>query len=248
MVFTLKVTAPATLEEGYSFDATADGRTFRVKVPEGGVQAGEEFVVHDSHEIIVATRQVSSPDEDAPLRGHWRKSFFACFDTLFTATFWMAFCCPAIQVAQLMTRFNLDWISRDASPEVVRRTFVASMIVLLVFWSFLGWLPEILFVYFLFYIFIQTRLRRKARIRYGIPGNVFVDLIRTLFCSCCSSIQMVRQTHDEKEYPYEALAVDGLPMWAKPLESETTASTVGGEAPQSATEEVDEVVVHATVV
>jgi hypothetical protein len=38
MISALKVVAPATLEEGYSFDAIVDGRTFRVKVPEGGVQ------------------------------------------------------------------------------------------------------------------------------------------------------------------------------------------------------------------
>jgi hypothetical protein len=54
MISALKVVAPATLEEGYSFDAIVDGRTFRVKVPEGGVQADEEFFVHHPQEIVSA--------------------------------------------------------------------------------------------------------------------------------------------------------------------------------------------------
>ena len=78
MVFALKVVAPATLEEGYSFDATIDGRTFRVKVPEGGVQAGEEFVVHDSQEIVSATKEISNQGAAAP-QGHWRKGHLFLF-------------------------------------------------------------------------------------------------------------------------------------------------------------------------
>ena len=221
MVFALKVIAPATLEEGYSFDATVDGRTFRVRVPEGGVVAGQEFVVHDSQEIIPATKESSIQDDGAP-RGQWRKGLFSCFDTMFSATFWMAFLCPVIQMAQLQTRFHLNWLSRDAPSEAVRRTFISSMIVFLVFWSVVGWFPESFILYLIFYLFVQTRLRRNARIRYDIPGNVIVDFLCTLICSCCSTIQMVRQTHDEKVYPYDGCSTDGLPLHAPPLLSENS--------------------------
>ena len=47
----------------------------------------------------------------------------------------MALICPMIQTAQLMTRFQLDWLSRQAPLESVRKTFVASMIVFMVIWT-----------------------------------------------------------------------------------------------------------------
>ena len=245
MVFALKVIAPATLEEGYSFDATVDGRTFRVKVPEGGVIAGQEFVVHDSQEIIVATGDSLNQD-DAP-QGQWRKSIFSCIDTMCTGTFWMAFFCPMIQTAQLLTRYHLNWLSREAPSEVVRRTFVAFMIVFVVVWTFLKWLPEILLLYVIFYIVVQTRLRRHARLRYNIPGNFFFDFVITLFFSCCSTIQMVRHTHDEKEYPYDGCTIDGLPLYAPPLER-VDATPRTEESPPAPSTESMEVIVHASVV
>ena len=70
MVLDLKVTAPATLEEGYSFDATVDGRVFRITVPEGGVIAGEEFVVHNAQEVVVIENDASI------VAGKWRNSIF----------------------------------------------------------------------------------------------------------------------------------------------------------------------------
>jgi len=253
MVFALKVIAPATLDEGYSFDATVDGRTFRVKVPEGGVQAGEEFVVRDSQEIVAASINDAQNEEDAP-HGRWRTSIFSCFETLLTSTFWMAFLCPVIQTAQLQTRFHLSCVSRDAPPQMVHRTFIASMLVFLVFWTFLVWYPQPFILYLLFYIFIQTRLRRNARRRYDIPGNLIIDLFHTLFCSCCSTIQMVRHTHDEKEYPYDGCATDGLPLYAPPLEHIEDAPAEEGSAGEGCdpdippTDEITEVTVQATVV
>ena len=41
----VRVVAPATLAEGYSFEAIVDGRMFIVMVPEGGVKEGQEFEV-----------------------------------------------------------------------------------------------------------------------------------------------------------------------------------------------------------
>lgn len=41
---TIRVVAPATLNEGYNFDVTTDGdgRTLTVTVPSGGVTEGED--------------------------------------------------------------------------------------------------------------------------------------------------------------------------------------------------------------
>ncbi|CAJ1937864.1 unnamed protein product [Cylindrotheca closterium] len=41
----IRVTAPATLEEGYSFDVLVSGEPFTVHVPPGGVKEGDEFDV-----------------------------------------------------------------------------------------------------------------------------------------------------------------------------------------------------------
>eukprot|EP00980_Cylindrotheca_fusiformis_P019735 scaffold6898_cov123-Cylindrotheca_fusiformis.AAC.12 len=41
----IRVIAPATLEEGYSFDVLVDGEPFTVHVPPGGVKEGQEFDV-----------------------------------------------------------------------------------------------------------------------------------------------------------------------------------------------------------
>ena len=39
---TIRVVAPATLNEGYNFDVNGDGRTLTVTVPSGGVTEGED--------------------------------------------------------------------------------------------------------------------------------------------------------------------------------------------------------------
>jgi Cys-rich protein (TIGR01571 family) len=41
----IRVIAPATLKEGYSFDVLVDGEPFTVHVPRGGVKEGQEFDV-----------------------------------------------------------------------------------------------------------------------------------------------------------------------------------------------------------
>mmetsp|Transcript_34469 Transcript_34469/g.83403 ORF Transcript_34469/g.83403 Transcript_34469/m.83403 type:complete len:311 (+) Transcript_34469:118-1050(+) len=64
---TVKVVAPATLSEGYTFDAVVDGRTVTVTVPTGGVKEGETFeaIVPSVAGGIVATTTktiVNNPD------------------------------------------------------------------------------------------------------------------------------------------------------------------------------------------
>ena len=42
---TVSVVAPATLNEGYTFDVPLDGETVAVSVPPGGVKEGEFFLM-----------------------------------------------------------------------------------------------------------------------------------------------------------------------------------------------------------
>ena len=55
---TLKVVAPATLNGGYNFDVTVDGKTLPVTVPPGGVMEGE-FIWRAEREPIVLARSKS---------------------------------------------------------------------------------------------------------------------------------------------------------------------------------------------
>jgi hypothetical protein len=41
----IRVVAPATLAEGYTFDVMLEGEAFTVQVPKGGVEQGETFEI-----------------------------------------------------------------------------------------------------------------------------------------------------------------------------------------------------------
>lgn len=57
---TVLVVAPATLEEGYSFEASIHNTSFLVVVPKGGVKEGQEF------EVPYPTFDSDEEEEDAP--------------------------------------------------------------------------------------------------------------------------------------------------------------------------------------
>lgn len=48
---TIRVIAPARLQEGFTFEVLVDGEPFTVRVPKGGVKEGQEFeVLYDREE------------------------------------------------------------------------------------------------------------------------------------------------------------------------------------------------------
>jgi hypothetical protein len=66
----LEVVAPATLPEGYAFEAEVKGETFTVRVPLGGVEEGQKFSVPFS----AGSRGYSGaavPRVSVPV-GHWK--------------------------------------------------------------------------------------------------------------------------------------------------------------------------------
>jgi len=69
------VVAPASLPEGYVFDASiGDGRTIKVTVPPGGIEEGQTFEVPMPREVqSMVTGEISIPV------GHWRDGLFNCF-------------------------------------------------------------------------------------------------------------------------------------------------------------------------
>jgi Cys-rich protein (TIGR01571 family) len=51
-------------------------------------------------------------------------------------------------------------------------------------------------------LIMLVRIRMEFRKHYKINGSCCADFCTMWFCSCCSIMQMLRQTHDEDEYKY----------------------------------------------
>jgi hypothetical protein len=100
----MQVTAPATLPEGYEFDARIGERTVKVVVPEGGVEIGQTFSV-PLPEVVgsLITGSISIPV------GHWRDGLFdifhygACHPAV-----WASCCCHLCKLTILSVGLKLS--------------------------------------------------------------------------------------------------------------------------------------------
>jgi Cys-rich protein (TIGR01571 family) len=89
--------------------------------------------------------------------------------------------------------------------------------VLAFFWvPVLGWILVFGF-YAIVVVLIGSNVRAYMRQKYKIParlpfrcGQYIDDLFFMLFCGCCSTIQMARHTHDDKDYPGHGCTTTGL--------------------------------------
>ena len=103
----IQVVAPATLPEGYEFDAIVGNTTLKVKVPAGGVEKGQSFPVSVTPDILLRPTTSSAgnvnigmPGNIGPSAtisipvGHWRDSLFHCFRYgPCHPHCWTSFCC-----------------------------------------------------------------------------------------------------------------------------------------------------------
>ena len=162
--------------------------------------------------------------------GRWGIRLCACFESFFTALFWMGFFCTPCLYAQLMQRLNLTCSGQ--SPRLGRRAtgtcmkvFVFTCITYMLVYFLRGWMIDMLFYVFLFYFFFMGILIRGIiRKRFGIPAThvracdgLLEDFCLAFCCSCCSGIQMARHTHNEQRYPYRGCSNNGLPTYAPTL-------------------------------
>ena len=86
----LSVVAPATLPEGYEFEACIGTSRFMVTVPPGGVEEGQAFEIALPSAVVSAASLTVSR---IPV-GHWRDSLVGCFNYGPCHThLWTAFCC-----------------------------------------------------------------------------------------------------------------------------------------------------------
>lgn len=224
MVDCIRVVAPATLEEGFSFEVLVDGKPFVVVVPDGGVKEGQEFEVpypsSDSTDATSATLDVPGGKDvavavmdqydsiGAPM-GQWRTSLCSCCDVVTQATPWMACFCVPVFLGQLLTRMHLAWHGRRTTRQEASLSFnriVMSYIAVLYLASIptFGSVAQILYAVVLTGV-IGFRMRRHFRKKYRIPASccgkcseALDDLCCVLCCGCCSLVQMARHTHNDK--------------------------------------------------
>ena len=162
----------------------------------------------------------------API-GRWRTTLCSCCDVITQSTFWMSFCCTPVLIAQLVTRLGLTWNGLPSqSLEETSLSFnriILSMMIALGIWKIPIIGGCVLFAYYVFIVvYVGSRVRSYIRQKYKIPysllptfcaariGERCDDLCCMLWCGCCSSIQMARHTHDDKEYPGHGCTTTGL--------------------------------------
>jgi len=186
----------------------------------GDSKKRDREVVEEENEDPKNKSVIWYDDNGTPIGG-WRTRLYGCCDVLTQSTFWMGFCCTPILVAQLITRLRLTWNGREGSQEETslsyNRLVLALVFTLAVFWvPFMGGLC--LFIYYLMVVvYVGSQVRGYVRQKYKIPstlptrcGDRLDDVCLMLCCGCCSSIQMARHTHDDKEYPGHGCTTTGL--------------------------------------
>jgi Cys-rich protein (TIGR01571 family) len=126
----IRVVAPETLEENFTFDILVGGQPVTVVVPSGGVTEGEEFEVPYPPHLDDEDEERSEGDEsgqdndsiqqndendenDKAPHGQFRVSLLSCCDVVTQATFWLGFCCLPVLLAQVLTRLGMKWNGQE---------------------------------------------------------------------------------------------------------------------------------------
>lgn len=239
----LEVVAPATLPEGYTFDAEANGHSFTVRVPVGGVEEGQRFSVP----FPAGANGYSGaaiPRASVPV-GHWKDGVCDCFQHgLIHPVLWNACCCPLVLVGQVMHRLKLTWLASEggtvaqttATFRILLGITVAYQVTRRILPYFVpfrvdvygepirtGWAIVLEYLLALsFFLFTSTmicRTRRRIRDRYGIPERPQCpggceDCLCSYLCCCCTVAQLARHTADYETYAGLCCSETGMPPHA----------------------------------
>lgn len=209
---TIRVQAPSDLEAGYTFEAEADGKTYTVTVPEGGVTAGQEFDA-EATEVQAA---VPAPAASGPKE--WNSGLCDCCSTC-PCPFFMAWCLPLIFTGQVLQRLKLNVIGQPGNHENTCMIYTVVTIVAYVLFLIFSAVARGAYVVSsfigIFWIVAVTLARNHMRKKYNIKPScagesVLDDCCCAYWCGCCTIIQMHRETHDEKQHKYNIATKTGL--------------------------------------
>lgn len=229
----LQVEAPIDLKQGYPLELEVDGKTVVISCPKD-VQCGEVFEVDLETHILRRTmtmansvEEASSKKDGAPSTADGKSFKYplcTCCDSqvVCTAMWWFSWICSCIPTAQLLNRLKLNAIGRPRTSEdgaptfwIVVGTYTLCRVIVFFFPVMrLGafvffWL--LFFGYTVYWIVLLTRARLQFRNRYAIVGSTCNDCCISSFCTCCTLVQMFRQTQDETVHEYECCTLNGLP-------------------------------------
>ena len=219
------VTAPATLAEGYTFEANVNNdpnKVFNCTVPEGGVREGQIF-------MAPLPRDYNGPRLRAPT-GKWKDGIFDVFNAgVCHASLCCSLFCTPIAMGQAITRMNLTWLGEAGSFLQAQRAFsVVCTLVLcyMVYSTSVKWAevayedPEDVppyipimafignFLFSLWSVYSLCRTRESTRARYQIPETTSCG---ALWCSCCVSSQILRHTGEYETHPGVCCTPTGHP-------------------------------------
>lgn len=222
------VISPATLPEGYTFEAQIGGdpdKTFTVSVPEGGVREGETFLAPLPDDLGYENR-IKAPT------GHWKDGLFSCCsDGICHPALCCGFWCSQIGMGQVMQRLNLSWLGIPGPEVATRNTFrvVLTLVFCYIIYgmalslianpdgsqpnliSILNIVGAVLFT--LWSIFALCKTRESVRGKYSIPEARCIgceDVCCSIFCSCCTVCQMLRHTGEYETYQATCCTETGL--------------------------------------
>lgn len=231
----IRVKAPENLPAGYIFQATSlelsEPYTFDALVPNGGVKAGQVFLVQKPENFPSDMEKVRAPV------GRWKDGLFDCFKLgVLHPIVWLSFCCTECALGQVMQRMRLNFCGSlldDATPV---KTFKIVFGVVLIYTICDGLFDayEFFFVednaevneqmlyirdlgvliFSIWSIFIMAKTRWYLRSIYAIPEERCVgceDIMCSVFCPCCTVSQMARHTGEYETYPSMCCTETGLP-------------------------------------
>lgn len=235
--------APATLPEGYTFDAQFNGQTFSVKVPVGGVKEGQKFIV--PFPAVTDGSSASAILHSSGPVGYWKDGLCDCCRFGCNSVCWNAWCCQLILLGQIMTRLKLTWLANDGTTAQTTRTFRIMLIITIgwISWSVIQsllqsgtspvnqyselsnaylyslWAGQAArLIFMVFWVYVVSRTRYRIRQMYSIPGGGCDDCCCSFWCPCCTISQMARHTAEYEKYAGQCCSETGLPPHAPALD------------------------------
>lgn len=220
----IRVTAPATLPGGYTFEANIGSGTTTVTVPPEGVNSGEVFLVPETD----SSRSV--PRIEAPT-GKWKDGLFDFFKYgICHPSVCCSFWCTQFRMGQVMQRMQLTWLGSLGDEFTGKKAFRVVVTIFICYTIFKYCMDLLLaqgfneFVYYLttivdflfafWSIYALMKTRENVRKTYSIPEencHGCEDLCCSAFCSCCTVAQISRHTGEYEKYNATWLSDTGLP-------------------------------------
>mmetsp|Transcript_2894 Transcript_2894/g.5781 ORF Transcript_2894/g.5781 Transcript_2894/m.5781 type:complete len:269 (+) Transcript_2894:148-954(+) len=237
----VEVSAPSDLPGGYVFDAVANGQTFSVTVPAGGVSRGQTF----SAPFVPGGGGVSASVPE----GRWKDGLCDCcmFGCCHPAL-WMGICCRLALLGQVQNRLRLNWLGVRANPgdrspfkvllgitifAMVWSQLISNLLKGCIdpntglpiegspFWSIYSVNIAFSLALGVFSIYVILKTRRYIRESSGIPEESCQgceDCCCATWCGCCTVLQMARHTAEYETYAGQCCSETGLPVSAPQLQ------------------------------